>query len=89
MIVKNCKIIYWDRIEEGSLLIEEGKISERSGLIVAASCAVGLGLSNCPEVMQHLPSWFQSMFGQAIVGGFVTATVLNLILPKDILNIEK
>lgn len=26
MIIKNCKIIYWDRIEEGSLLIEEGKI---------------------------------------------------------------
>ncbi|KHD14282.1 N-acetylglucosamine-6-phosphate deacetylase [Clostridium butyricum] len=28
MIIKNCKIIYWDRIEEGSLLIEEGKIKE-------------------------------------------------------------
>ena len=38
-----------------NLLTEEGKISERTGLIVAASCAVGLGLSNCPEVMQHLP----------------------------------
>lgn len=71
-----------------NLLTEEGKISERTGLIVAASCAVGLGLSNCPEVMQHLPSWFQSMFGQAIVGGFVTATILNLILPKDILGKE-
>ena len=71
-----------------NLLTEEGKISERTGLIVAASCAVGLGLSNCPEVMQHLPSWFQSMFGQAIVGGFVTATILNLILPKDILEKE-
>lgn len=71
-----------------NLLTEDGKISERTGLIVAASCAVGLGLSTCSEVMQHLPSWFQSMFGQAIVGGFVTATILNLILPKDILEKE-
>lgn len=70
-----------------NLLTEEGKISERTGLIVAALCAVGLGLSNCPEVMQHLPSWFQSMFSQAIVGGFVTATILNIVLPKD--SVEK
>lgn len=66
-----------------NLLTEEGKISDRTGLIVAASCAVGLGLSNCPEVMQYLPSWFESMFGQAIVGGFVTATILNIVLPSD------
>lgn len=72
-----------------NLLTENGKISERSGLIVAASCAVGLGLSICPEVMQYLPSWFQSMFGQAIVGGFVTATILNLLLPKEIFEKEK
>lgn len=72
-----------------NLLLEDGKLSERTGLIVAASCAVGLGLSGCPEVMQHLPSWFQSMFGQAIVGGFVTATILNLVLPKDIFKKNK
>lgn len=69
-----------------NLLMEDGKISERTGLIVAASCAVGLGLSSCPEVMQHLPQWFQNMFSQAIVGGFVTATILNLILPKELNN---
>lgn len=69
-----------------NLLMEDGKISERTGLIVAASCAVGLGLSGCPEVMQHLPQWFQNMFSQAIVGGFVTATILNLILPKELNN---
>ncbi|WP_024613369.1 nucleobase:cation symporter-2 family protein [Clostridium sp. Ade.TY] len=69
-----------------NLLMEDGKISERTGLIVAASCAIGLGLSSCPEVMQHLPQWFQNMFSQAIVGGFVTATILNLILPKELNN---
>lgn len=70
-----------------NLLLEEGKLTERTGLIVAASCAVGLGLSFCPQVMQNLPTWFQNMFKQAIVGGFVTALTLNLILPKE--NIVK
>lgn len=36
-----------------NLLIEDGKISDRTGIIVSASCAVGLGLSYCPEVMQY------------------------------------
>ncbi|WP_195986378.1 nucleobase:cation symporter-2 family protein [Clostridium sp. D53t1_180928_C8] len=69
-----------------NLLIEDGKISDRTGLIVAASCAVGLGLSYCPEVMQYLPQWFQNMFSQAIVGGFVTATILNIVLPKELIK---
>lgn len=28
MLIKNCKIIYFDRIEEGSVLIKDGKIKE-------------------------------------------------------------
>ena len=72
-----------------NLLIEDGKISDRTGIIVAASCAVGLGLSYCPEVMQYLPQWFQNMFSQAIVGGFVTATILNIVLPKELINNKK
>lgn len=72
-----------------NLLIEDGKISDRTGIIVAASCAVGLGLSYCSEVMQYLPQWFQNMFSQAIVGGFVTATILNIVLPKELINNKK
>lgn len=72
-----------------NLLIEDGKISDRTGIIVAASCAVGLGLSYCPEVMQYLPQWFQNMFSQAIVGGFVTATILNIVLPKELISNKK
>ena len=69
-----------------NLLIEDGKISDRTGLIVASSCAIGLGLSYCPEVMQYLPQWFQNMFSQAIVGGFVTAIILNIVLPKEVIK---
>ena len=28
MIIKNCNIVYFDRIEKGSVLIEDGKIKE-------------------------------------------------------------
>lgn len=69
-----------------NLLIEDGKISDRTGLIVASSCAIGIGLSYCPEVMQYLPQWFQNMFSQAIVGGFVTAIILNIVLPKELIK---
>ena len=72
-----------------NLLTENGSMSERTGLIVAAACAVGLGVSARPEVLQHLPVWIQSIFGQAIVGGFITAALLNILLPKDSLETEK
>ena len=72
-----------------NLLTEDGSMSERTGLIVAAACAVGLGVSARPEVLQHLPVWIQSIFGQAIVGGFITAALLNILLPKDSLETEK
>ena len=28
MVIKNCKIIYQDKIEEGSILIKDGKIEK-------------------------------------------------------------
>ncbi len=67
-----------------NLLYQDGKITDRDMIIVAASLGVAFGLSNVPEVMRYLPEWFQNMFKQAIVGAFVTATILNLILPKNL-----
>lgn len=64
-----------------TLIIEDG-LDERAGLIMAVSMGFGFGLSNIPEVMKHMPTWVQNMFGQAIVGAFVAATILNLLIPK-------
>ena len=66
-----------------NLIYQNGKITERDIVIIAASLGVAFGLSNVPEVMQHLPVWFQNIFKQAIVGAFVTALILNLLLPKS------
>ena len=30
MVIKNCKIIYQDKIEEGSILIKDGKIQSKT-----------------------------------------------------------
>lgn len=65
-----------------NLLFNTGSITDRDAIIVAASLGVGFGLSNVPEIMQHLPTWFQDIFAQAIVGAFVTASILNMILPE-------
>ena len=66
-----------------NLIYQSGKIAERDVVIIAASLGVAFGLSNVQEVMQHLPMWFQNIFKQAIVGAFVTALILNLLLPKS------
>ena len=66
-----------------NLIYQSGKIAERDVVIIAASLGVAFGLSNVPQVMQHLPMWFQNIFKQAIVGAFVTALILNLLLPKS------
>lgn len=65
-----------------NLLYEKGHITERETIIVAASMAFAFGLANVPDVMKQMPDTFQRIFGQAIVGAFVMATILNLILPR-------
>lgn len=71
-----------------NLLYDNGKLSERDMVIVAASLGVAFGLSGVPEVMRYLPDMIKGIFGQAIVGAFVTSTLLNLFLPGgDSINI--
>lgn len=65
-----------------NLLFEDGLLKDREMVIVAASLGVGFGLSSVPEVMRALPDGVQAIFKQAIVGAFVTATILNLVLKK-------
>ena len=34
MLIKNCNIIYLDKIENGSILVEDGKIKEINPVIL-------------------------------------------------------
>ena len=59
------------------------KMDERTGLIIALSLGLGVGIGNIPSVLAQLPEWVNMIFAQnSIIMTFVVATVLNLILPK-------
>ena len=65
-----------------SLLRDE--ITDRSGLIIAISLGLGVGIGTVPSVLDQLPKWIGQIFAQnGIIMTFVIATVLNLLLPKD------
>ena len=55
------------------------KMDERTGLIIALSLVLGVGIGNIPSVLAQLPEWVNMIFAQ---NSIMVATVLNLILPK-------
>ena len=59
------------------------KMDERTGLIIALSLGLGVGIGNIPSVLAQLPEWVNMIFAQnSIIMTFVIATLLNLLLPK-------
>lgn len=67
----------------GVRIISKDDLSRRSILIIALSLGIGLGISNHPEVLQFMPTWFKTLFSSGIAAGGFCAIVLNLILPKE------
>ncbi len=51
-------------------------------MILAVSLAMGLGVAQVPEVLQHLPELAKSVLSYGVATGGITAIVLNLLLPK-------
>ncbi len=59
------------------------KMDERTGLIIALSLGLGVGIGNIPSVLAQLPEWVNMIFAQnSIIMTFVVATVLNLHLAE-------
>ena len=55
----------------------------RSGIIIALSLAVGLGVSQQPLILQFAPDWLKNLLSSGIAAGGITAIVLNLIFPPE------
>ena len=54
------------------------------GTIAALSLSVGLGFTQCPEIFDIFPTLVKTVFAENCVAlVFVTAIILNLILPKN------
>ncbi|TNI67687.1 hypothetical protein CF133_22385, partial [Aeromonas salmonicida] len=51
-------------------------------MILAVSLAMGLGVAQVPEVLQHLPDLLKSVLSFGVATGGITAMLLNLLLPR-------
>lgn len=58
------------------------KFNNRNMIIVAASLAVGLGVSFRPEVTAGLPTFLSGLFSSGISAGTIVALVMNIILKE-------
>lgn len=66
----------------GVRIIAREELDRRALMILAVSLAMGLGVAQVPEVLQHLPELAKSVLSYGVATGGITAIVLNLLLPK-------
>ena len=57
-------------------------LDRRALLIIAISLALGLGVAQVPQIMEHLPELFRNIFSSGVATGGIAALLLNIILPE-------
>lgn len=67
----------------GVRIVAREPLNRRAIMIMALSLAVGLGVSQQPDILQFSPSWLKTLLSSGIAAGGITAIVLNLIFPHD------
>ncbi len=66
----------------GVRIISREVLDRRALMILAVSLAMGLGVAQVPEVLQHLPPLLKSVLSFGVATGGITAMILNLVLPR-------
>ncbi|WP_103077981.1 uracil-xanthine permease family protein [Petrotoga miotherma] len=66
----------------GMKIAVKGGIDDRKMFILALSLALGLGVTFKPDIVNQLPEWMAVIFSSNITVGFLTAFILNLIMPE-------
>lgn len=84
-VLGGCTIMMFGTIVvSGVQMIGNCGFSQRNVTIAALSLSVGLGFTQCPELFAIFPSLVKSVFAENCVAlVFVTAIILNLVLPKN------
>ncbi|MGL5948409.1 MAG: nucleobase:cation symporter-2 family protein [Aeromonas sp.] len=67
----------------GVRIIARQALDRRALLILAISLAMGLGVAQVPEVLQHMPELVKSVFSFGVATGGLTAMLLNVLLPAS------
>jgi xanthine permease XanP len=67
----------------GIRILARVPLTRRTGMIVALSFGIGLGVTFVPEVTEHLPALLKNALHSGIAAGGLTALVLNILLPGD------
>lgn len=57
-------------------------LDRRALLIIAISLALGLGVAQVPQILEHLPELFRNIFSSGVATGGISALLLNIILPE-------
>ena len=58
------------------------QLDRRALLIVAISLALGLGVAQVPQILEHLPELFKNIFSSGVATGGLAALILNIVLPE-------
>jgi len=67
----------------GVRIVSREPLNRRAIMIIALSLAVGLGVSQQPQILQFAPDWLKNLLSSGIAAGGITAIVLNLIFPPE------
>lgn len=58
-------------------------LDRRALLIIAVSLALGLGVSQVPEILAHLPAGVRNVFESGVATGGICALLMNWFLPES------
>ena len=67
----------------GVRIVSREPLNRRAILIIALSLAVGLGVSQQPQILQFAPDWLKNLLSSGIAAGGITAIILNLVFPPE------
>ncbi|MBV6572857.1 uracil-xanthine permease [Acinetobacter baumannii] len=57
-------------------------LDRRALLIIAISLALGLGVAQVPQILEHLTELFKNIFSSGVATGGIAALILTVVLPE-------
>ena len=73
----------------GINLIAKESLTGRNATIVSIALGLGFGIGSATAVQAFMPQWLRYVFGgSGIVPAALLAIVLNIVIPKDVENLD-